>query len=194
VGGVLTWEARSDGARVGGVVVLLAVRRASRCGERGSIPRGLLGVGRRQHVSLRAAGEGGVRSAGADLEHPELKRPLKAPVAADAWRPGHAARSGVTSFGQGGYGNVAVMGPKEMFGPQASAGLAKEQGGPKEVKGTESSGLRFGEPPSNNAVQPSAGARHLEWSGKAEGCAPAAADGERWANELDSPSWPEVGR
>ncbi len=50
------------------------------------------------------------------------------------------------------------------------------------MKGTESSGLRLGEPPSNYAVQPSAGARHLQWSGTAEGCAPAAADGERSAD------------
>ncbi len=47
------------------------------------------------------------------------------------------------------------------------------------MKGTASSGLRVGEPPSNNAVQLSAGARHLHWW-TSWGCAPAAADGERY--------------
>ncbi len=131
MGGVLTWGVRSHGARVGRVVVLLAVRHASRSGEWCAIPRGLLGVGRSQHVSLRAAGEAGVRSAGADLELPELKRTLKAPGAADAWCTGHAARSGVTSDGQVGLGDAAVMGPKVMFGPRASAGLARSHGGPR---------------------------------------------------------------
>ncbi len=125
VEGVLTWEARSHGARVSRVFVQLAVRRASRCAERLSIPRGLLGVGRSQHVSLRAVGAGGVRSAGADRQVPELKRTLTAPVVADGSEPGHAARRGVTWFGQVGVGDAAVMGPSEMFGPQASAGLAK---------------------------------------------------------------------
>ncbi len=111
MGGVLTWEARSHGARVGRVVVLLAVQHASRGGERWSVPRRLLAVGRSEEEALRTLGEGGDRSAGADRELPELKKTLKAPVAADGSGPGRAARSGVTSDGQVGLGDAAVMGP-----------------------------------------------------------------------------------
>ena len=78
----------------------LAVRHASRYGERWSVPRGLLAVGRSREEAFRAMGEGGLRSAGAGFDHPELKGTLKALVVADGSAPGHAARSGVTWFGQ----------------------------------------------------------------------------------------------